>query len=166
MKKTFIKNKFQKLLLENESKRNISNDKIKTIGIITTDEISKYIPIKEEIKSTFKLDCVKQFSFTSISKRKLDKNIQFSEKSFGWKSQIKQKEFNDFLNEPLDLLIGYFNKQNLFTEFAVLKSKARFKAGISNVNQKLYDIEIKEFPKNITEFLNELKKYLHILEKL
>ena len=63
------------------------------------------------------------------------------------------------------LLIGFFNKNNLFIENAVLRSNAKFKVGLSNVNQKLYDMEIAEYPKNIDKFLIELKRYLLILKK-
>lgn len=64
------------------------------------------------------------------------------------------------------MLIGYFNKKNLYLENAVLQSKATFKVGISKVNQKLYDIEIAEVPIKTDKFLLELKKYLRILKKI
>ena len=54
----------------------------------------------------------------------------------------------------------------MYLENAVLHSKAKFKVGISKVNQELYDIEIATSPKNIKEFLSELKRYLKILKKM
>ena len=54
----------------------------------------------------------------------------------------------------------------MYTELAVLHSNAKFKAGISKVNQQLYDIEINEYPKNTVRFLTELKRYLEILNKI
>ncbi len=166
MKKTFVNRKFQKLLIQKEASRVISNDKIKSIGIISTADISKLIDIKKEVKAIFNVDSIKLFEFNSSNKKNIDKLYQFSEKSFGWKAQVKDSNFTSFLNEPFDLLIGYFNTKNLYLELAVLKSKARFKAGISKVNQKLYDIEIAEDPMNTESFLSELKKYLEILQKL
>ena len=66
---------------------------------------------------------------------------------------IHQPNFKSFIEEPFDLLIGYFNKKNLYLENAVLQSKATFKVGISKVNQQLYDIEIAEVPSKTDKFL-------------
>lgn len=166
MKKTFVKKHFQKLLLEKEANRVVSNHKIKTIGIISTDEISKWIDVKKDVNSAFEIENTKIYSYRTYSKKNKKSIEHFSEKGFGWKGQVKDPNLKAFLNEPFDLLIGYFNKNHLYTELAVLHSKAKFKAGISKVNQQLYDIEIAEFPKNTARFLQELKRYLQILNKL
>ena len=90
----------------------------------------------------------------------------FSEKDFNWKGEPKNKFFKSFIEEPHDLLIGYFNKNNLYIENAVLRSNAKFKVGFANVNQALYDMEIAEYPTKVESFLSELKKYLIIMNKL
>ena len=166
MKRVFVNKRFQKLLLEKEANRTVSHQKIKTVGVISSEEISKWIDISKEIKSIFDIDDVKVYSFKPASQKTEQKAHFFSEKSFGWQAQVKDAKLKAFLNEPFDLLIGYFNKNSLYTELAVLQSNASFKAGISKVNQHLYDLEIAEFPKNIDRFLEELKKYLQILQKL
>ncbi len=154
------------MLLEKEAARVVSSNKIKSIGIISTDEISKWIDVKEEVNRIFEIDNAKIFSYRVQNKKNPTSSIHFSEKSFGWKAQVKDQKLKAFLNEPFDLLIGYFNKKNLYAELAVLQSSATFKAGISKVNQQLYDIEIAEYPKNTERFLLELKKYLEILKKI
>lgn len=166
MKRIFVNRRFQKLVLEKEANRTISEHKIKTIGVISSEDISKWIDISKEIKNVFEVDEVRVFSFKPASQKTTQKFHFFSEKSFGWQGQVKDTKLKEFLNEPFDLLIGYFNKNSLYTELAVLQSNARFKAGISKVNQQLYDLEIAEYPKNIGRFLEELKKYLQILQKL
>ena len=165
MKKSFVNRRFQKSLLEKESNRIVDSSKIKTIGIISLDEISRWIDIKKEVDSIYNTDA-KIFSFLSSTKNKPENTLHFSEKSFCWKGQVKEASLQTFLEEPFDLLIGYFNKKNLYTELAVLHSNAKFKAGISKVNQQLYDIEINEYPKNTVRFLTELKRYLEILNKI
>lgn len=166
MKRVFVNKRFQKLLEEKEANRKVSNQKIKTIGVISSEEISKWMDISKEIKTIFNVEDVNVFSFKSTSQKTVQKANFFSEKSFGWKGQVKDAKLKAFLNEPFDLLIGYFNKNSLYTELAVLQSNASFKAGISKVNQQLYDLEIAEYPKNVDRFLEELKKYLQILQKL
>lgn len=166
MKKSFVNKRFQKLLAESEANRKISSNSIKSIGIISSDEITKWIDVKSDVDKIFDNATSEIFSFRPHNRKNIPSKIHFSEKSFGWKTQVKDSNFNKFLEQPFDLLIGYFNKPSLYTELAVLKSNATFKAGISKVNQQLYDIEIKEYPKNTERFLLELKKYLEILNKI
>lgn len=166
MKKIFVNKRYNKLLQEAEANRQVNIDKIKTIGIISTDEISKCINIKEETDIIFDFTSSKIISFKDQIKKGESSTLHFSDKSFGWKGQVKDPNLKSFLDKPFDLLIGYFNKPNLYTELAVLHSKAKFKTGISKVNQSLYELEINEIPKNTERFLVELKKYLQILNKL
>lgn len=166
MKKKFIKRNFQKLLLEKEQNRVVSTDIIKTVGIISTDEISNWIDVKTAVEDHFKVHNTKIYSFRPYSRKEEVSFKHFSEKDFNWKGQVSQPNFKVFIEQPFDLLIGFFNKKNLYIENAVLRSNAKFKVGISNVNQDLYDMEIAVLPKNTNQFLEELKKYLLILKKV
>jgi hypothetical protein len=162
-KKYFLRRQFQKKLIENAVHRTVSQKEIKTVGIITTDEISKWVNVKEEVEKILNLKNVKIYSFRPQNK---NSNKYFSEKDFNWQGNICKTDFKSFIDEPFDLLIGYFNKNNLFLESSVLQSNALFKVGISDVNQELYDIEIAETPIKTERFFLELKKYLTILRKL
>jgi hypothetical protein len=162
-KKYFLRRQFQKKLIDNEIHRTVSQKEIKTVGIITTDEISKWVNVKEEVEKILNLKNVKIYSFRPQNK---NSNKYFSEKDFNWQGNVYKKDFKSFIDEPFDLLIGYFNKNNLFLESSVLQSNALFKVGISDVNQELYDIEIAETPIKTERFFLELKKYLTILRKL
>lgn len=162
-KKYFLRRQFQKRLIENEVHRILSQKEIKTVGIITTEEISKWINVKGEVEKILNLKDVKMYSFRPQNK---NSNKYFSEKDFNWQGNIYKPDFKSFIDEPFDLLIGYFNKNNLFLESSVLQSNASFKVGISGVNQELYDIEIAETPIETERFFLELKKYLIIIRKL
>ena len=165
-KRYFLNNQFQKILIEKESNRVVSQKEIKTVGILTTDEISNWVNVKEEVEKLLNLTNAKIYSFRSHKKHHEVSYEHFSEKDFSWNGNINQPNLKSFIDEPFDLLIGYFNKKNLYLENAVLQSKATFKVGISKVNQKLYDIEIAEVPIKTDKFLLELKKYLRILKKI
>ena len=151
-KKYFLRRQFQKKLIENAVHRTVSQKEIKTVGIITTDEISKWVNVKEEVEKILNLKNVKIYSFRPQNK---NSNKYFSEKDFNWQGNICKTDFK-----------SYFNKNNLFLESSVLQSNALFKVGISDVNQELYDIEIAETPIKTESFFLELKKYLTILRKL
>ena len=165
-KKYFLKRQFKKLLLEKENNRIVSQKEIKTIGILTTDEISNWINVKDEVEKLLNLRNAKIYSFRPHKKQQEFSCKHFSEKDFGWNGNINEPSFKTFIEEPFDLLIGYFSKNNLYLENAVLHSKSTFKAGISKVNQQLYDIEIAEVPIKTDVFFLELKKYLKILKKI
>ncbi len=166
IKRYFLNRQFQKQILENEESRVVFQNEIKTVGIIYSEEISKWLDNKDEVEKTLNLRNPKLYSFRKFSKKNDISFKHFSEKDFNWKGQANQPNFKSFVDQPFDLLIGYFNKKNLYLENAVLQSNAKFKVGFSKVNQSLYDIEITDYPNNIHSFLNELKKYLIILKKL
>lgn len=134
--------------------------------MIVSQKISNWLQLEEEIKKTLGLENVKILTFLDYDKKNHTINSYFTEKDIDWNGAIQKADFRDFLNEPFDLLIGYFDTKNIFLELAVLKSKATFKVGFSDVNQRLYDMEIAEIPSKIDNFLNELKKYLVILKKM
>jgi len=165
LKKSFIKKQFKKLLQEEEY-RAASNEEVYTVGIIASYEISKWLKIEDEVEKILELGNIRIYSYRPFSKSNVSSYKYFSEKDFNWKGEPKKTAFKDFIDEPHDLLIGYFNKRNIYLENAVLHSKAMFKVGFAKVNQELYDLEIAEFPTNIESFLLELKKYLVVLGKL
>ena len=134
--------------------------------MIVSQKISNWLQLEEEIKKTLGLENVKILTFLDYDKKNHTINSYFTEKDIDWNGAIQKADFRDFLNEPFDLLIGYFDTKNIFLELAVLKSKATFKVGFSDVNQRLYDMEIAEIPSKIDNFLIELKKYLVILKKM
>jgi acetolactate synthase small subunit len=134
--------------------------------VIASQKISNWLQLEEEIKKMLGLENVKILTFLDYDKKNHTINSYFTEKDIDWYGAIQKADFRDFLNEPFDLLIGYFDTKNIFLELAVLKSNATFKVGFSDVNQRLYDMEIAEIPSKIDNFLNELKKYLVILKKM
>ena len=54
MKKTFIKKNFKKLLLEKEENRTIADGEIKSVGIISVDEITNFTDLKTEVEKNRK----------------------------------------------------------------------------------------------------------------
>lgn len=166
MKKSFIKKRFNKLLKEKEQQREICHEEVYTIGVIASGEIYKWMKIEDEVERVLGLGNIRIYNYRPYSSKDVPSYKFFTEKDFNWKGKVKNKYFKDFIETPHDLLIGYFNKNNLYLENAVLRSNAKFKVGFANVNQQLYDMEIAEQPTRIESFLSELKKYLIIMNKL
>ena len=165
-KESILKKKLKKLLFKNDGISTSSSKRIQTVGIITTNEITSKINLQEEIEAILGVRNVKIYSLRAFNKTDEFSYKHFTRKDINWKGAFSQTNFKSFLDEPLDLLIGYFNTNDVFLESAVLQSKAQFKVGFSEVNAKLYEIEISEKIAHVTAFTSELKKYLQIIKKL
>lgn len=165
-KEAVLKKKLNQLLSQADNSRTPSSEKIKSIAIISTEDISYEIDLKKEIEIILEARNIKIYSFRKFNKSDEFSYKHFTKKNVNWKGHFTEDSFKCFLEEPFDLLIGYFNEKNLYLERAVLESRAQFKVGFAGVNSKLYEIEISEKTQNITGFTSELKRYLQILKKL
>ena len=165
LKELRLRKKFEKTLDIHPEITSISDEVIKTIGILTIDEISSTIDLQKEVEAVFGIRHSKIYSFRTFDKNDPISYKHFSEKDFNWQGAIVQPNIKVFLEHPFDLLIGFFENNNLYLEKAVLESKASFKVGISGVNAKLYSLEIAVKSSQISSFLKELRRYLNILKK-
>jgi len=166
LKEARIKKKFDKDIKRLSESRTVLQNEIKSVAILTTEAISSQLDLQAKIEADFGVRNVKIYSFKRYSKLDDPSFNYFSEKDINWKGIYIEPSFNNFLETPFDLLIGYFTESNLYLKNAVLHSNATFKVGFSEVNSKLYALEIKEDTANLEVFLSELKKYLQILKKL
>ncbi|QTD38438.1 hypothetical protein JL193_03845 [Polaribacter batillariae] len=166
LKHNILQKKFDKTLQQSIENRIFSKKKIQSVAILTTEEISSKLDVLSIIEKTLEVRNAKIYSFRPYNKLNKFSYKHFSENDINWKGEFFQENFNSFLEQPFDLLIGYFTKPNLYLESAVLQSKASFKVGFSNINSNLFEIEISEDVLNIGKFTLELKKYLQIIKKL
>lgn len=165
LKESFLKKQLRTALLKSASNRVVSEKQIISVGVLTLDSISATLDLQKEIETVLNVRNVKLISFRNFDALDDVSFKHFSEKDIGWSGNFTQENLDSFLMNPFDLLVGYFNTENLYLETAVLKSKATFKAGFSGVNPLLYELEISEKITNHTQFISELKKYLAVLKK-
>lgn len=166
-KKQFLYKSFEKALNKMPGTRTPSSKEIHSVAILTTDKISSELDLVNEVKSNFKsVRNVHIYSFKKFKKTDSITYKHFSERDFDWNGKVNDSSFESFIENPFDLLIGYFNERNLYLEFTALKSNASFKIGFSKVNDKLYDIVVNEQPSNVDAFIEVIKKYLKLLHKI
>ena len=147
--------------------RNATADKIHTVGILTTDEISSRFDILQYVQDVLNISRnVHIYSYRKFDKTDKESYKYFTEKDMDWQGAVTDASLNVFLETPFDLLIGFFDTRQLYLEFATLKSKATFKVGFSGVNDKLFDLVIVEKSGNPLIFMNEIRKYLELLKKI
>jgi len=166
LKQSILKKRFHKSLSEHTKTRVVSQKEIYSVGILTTEEIASKVNVQKKIETILGIRNSKMYNFRKFSKFDTLSYKHFSDNDINWKGQFVAPSFVSFLEQPFDLLIGFYATNNLYLEHATLHSKATFKVGFSNVNSSLFEIEISESIDNIEAFCKELKKYLVVLKKL
>ncbi|MBF8151419.1 hypothetical protein ITJ86_16045 [Winogradskyella sp. F6397] len=147
----------------------VNNDKIKTVAVLlNASEFHEFEVFRVYFKE-LNLTSPKHkiVAFTLDDKLEHNKwNTHFSPKDFGWKGTIKNQDLQAFIDEPYDMLICFYKNEVLQLNMMAAASKAKFKVGISRIDERFYDLIIDVSLKDINIFKQELKKYLNILNKL
>ena len=104
-------------------------------------------------------------------KREYDKNspyaIQmFSDRDLGWKGQIENGYVLEFLGREYDMLINYYDEDNLMMKLLSVKTPARLKVGLGSQDSKVNDLILNTSLKDFKLFKSELKKYLKVLNEI
>ncbi|OIQ16340.1 hypothetical protein [Lacinutrix sp. MedPE-SW] len=146
-----------------------TNSKIKSIGvIINADETVDYKKISSLLKTlNVNPNNFQIIAFTIEKTFEENSNFQcFNKKSIGWKGSIKNETLKHFLNREFDILISYYVEAPMYLKLLTAVSKARFKVGILQEDERLNDLIIKTDIENYKMFEIELLKYLSILNKI
>ena len=77
-----------------------------------------------------------------------------------------KKEVKDFIKEPFDLLINYYDTEKVALLLVSHQSKAGFKVGFTSIDKRLNHFMINTNAENFKVFMDELFKYLKILNKI
>jgi len=147
----------------------IDDKKIDTLGVILNKSEFDDFEAFRELGKEFKINPnkIKIIAFTEDDDEvDSSREVLFGPKQIGWKTKIKNAEVLDFLNRDFDAMICYFNKENVILNLVTAMSKAKFKVGISNDDNRLFDLIIDTNHQEFSLFKTELVKYLNILNKL
>lgn len=165
LKNHYLKKKLNQFSQTKESSTGSSNQKIKTVGIITSDTFFQKYNFSDILLDKLQLRNPKIYSYRKFSKDHKKSYKHFSEKDFNWKGQIIDTSLQSFLEETFDLLICFYPKKNIFLAYAEASSEATFKVGFSNANSGFFNLDIACDEDQIDLFFDEMKKYLKILHK-
>ncbi len=153
----------------NNRKASVDERPIKYVGVIFNhNEFKNYDQIRHVFKEIgINENKVKFITFIDDAKSRPNSwDAYFYPENFGWKGKIEGVDLIDFVNEPFDALISYYQNDNLELNMATTISKANFKIGITNKDERLYDFIINIEPNQINIFKNELIKYLKVFNKI
>ena len=160
--------KFIEKILESRT-RYSDNNKIQTVGIILNlSEFKDFEKLKDFLtRFGINENKIRFITFLSENDTKLNHwDSYFGSSDFGWNGDIKNLDLQEFIETEFDTLISYYQKDNLYLNYATACSRANFKIGLSNFNQKLNDFIININPRFTDIFAKELKKYLLGLNKI
>jgi hypothetical protein len=106
-----------------------------------------------------------------VYRNKIKKNEVFDYPVFchndlSWNATIDKEEVTSFVNEPFDMLINYYDEEKVPLILVSYLSKAGFKVGFSSVDKRLNHLMITTTAENYIVFMDELFKYLKILNKI
>ena len=157
-------------------KNNLSNVKhlasdnvIKTVGIIFDES---YFYEREDLVKELILKGIDEKNIkVLVFKDKIKKNEVFdypvfSHKDLSWHGTVDKKEVKDFIKEPFDLLIDYYDTEKVALLLVSHLSEASFKVGFASIDKRLHHFMINTNAENYKIFMDELFKYLKILNKI
>lgn len=110
---------------------------------------------------------VKLFTFVE-TRRKIPslRQNQITNKEFNWRGEIHNQNAQEFLDFPFDVLIGFYKGKHEFLSAMVAQSKAKFKIGFNDADDRLFDLLLTVDLQKPEAFKSEVKKYLKILKKI
>ncbi|SFZ92162.1 hypothetical protein SAMN05428642_102565 [Flaviramulus basaltis] len=148
---------------------NVNDSKVESLGvIINIDEIDDFELFKK-LADYIKVRPNKLKIIAFSEKKKDDLNswdLCFNPKDFGWKGTINNMELQSFLDTEFDVLISYYKKEILEIKMITACSKAKFKIGILQTDERLNDLILKTNLNQFDLFKAEVVKYLTILNKI
>jgi len=153
----------------NNRKSSVNNNKIKSVGIIINlEEFNDY----DSLRNVFTYlgvneNKIKFVAYVTEKDETLTSwDSYFTPLDFGWNGNISNYDINEFIETDFDALISYYDEDIYELNLITAKSKANFKIGISNNDQRLHDFIIDIKSSFIDIFKVELEKYLKGLKKI
>jgi len=163
-----VKSILRKLKEENDTRVPVTvGNKLKSIGIIEGN-VGEFDRLK--VKDLCKALEVKErdvyfMSFVAKKKKESKDNVNlFCSRDLGWKGVFKTPHLKEFGSKEVDLLISYYNKENLVLSAVSSLTKSKFKVGLKDDSYQTNDLIVATHPEKASLFIKELSKYLSILK--
>ena len=166
LKKFLLKRKLKKALsLDSDG---YSVDKIRTVGLLIDET---YFAKKEDLIRALEDNGVEKEHIKVLlyhdKDKKRDANFpSLSLKSVSWSGSIEKEDVVQFKATKFDLLISYYDIEKAPLLLVTQRSKASFKVGFSTIDKRLNHLLIQTTAEDHTIFIQELFKYLKILNKI
>jgi uncharacterized protein DUF6913 len=167
LKNFLLKRKLKKSL--SNVKNNFNSGTIKTVGLLIDES---YFNNREALIAVLIDNGIQQENINVLAyKDKIRKNEQFhypvfSIKDIDWNGAFTSEAVAGFIDTDFDLLISYYDIEKAPLLFVTQRSKAAFKTGFSTTDKRLNHFMITTVAENHEVFIQELFRYLKILNKI
>ena len=166
LKKFLLKRKLKKAFAFINDQ--FSTGKIKTVGLLIDES---YFTDKNQLVEDLQANGIKKDDITLLLYHDKDKKRDFNFASFSlkgvsWKGIIDNQDIVAFKAKKFDLLISYYDVEKVPLLLVTQRSQAAFKLGFSSIDKRLNHLMIETTAENSSVFIQELFKYLKILNKI
>lgn len=163
---SLLNKKIEKSLNVLDGENRIKPNPIKTIGCI----VDPMFPVdvdnfnKLALKIGLKEKDLKIITFQENDNGfNIFSNMNISPSSISFTGELKGKDSLEFISYDFDLLINFFNDNNILTLLSS-KVKAKFRVGFDSVDSKLNDLIFSKKIKKFNDFEVEFTKYLKLIK--
>lgn len=147
-----------------------SNDiKINTVGVVFDESYfhEKEQLVQELVQQGINESDIKILVFKNkIKKKEVFDYPVYTYRDLSWHGSVEKEEIKDFIHQPFDLLLNYYDTEKAALLLISQLSKASFKVGFKSVDNRLNHFMIDTNAENYMVFVQELFKYLRILKKI
>lgn len=167
VKRHSLKKHTEKILKERDVSQR--NSPLKYLGFLVDESFFSDFELLYKFGKSIGLQekDVKVFTFIETRRRiPTLRSNQISNKEFSFQGEINSRNALEFLDYPIDVLVGFYNGKHEFLDSMVAMSKAKFKLGFKGADPRLYDLLLAVDPSNFGEAKTEMEKYLKILNKI
>lgn len=166
LKKFLLKRKLKNAL--SFTSADFSVEKIKTVGLIIDET---YFTEKDQLIQNLISQGIENKHISLLlyhdKEKKRDLSFtSFSLKGVRWSGTIDNQEILDFKAKNFDLLISYYDVEKAPLLLVTQRSKSGFKVGFSTIDKRLNHFTIETTAEKSSVFIEELFKYLKILNKI
>jgi hypothetical protein len=159
-------NYFKDYFLKKKLKNYVSNvadvtsdNKVQTVGILVDETFFfQTLALKEAlVNADFLEKNIAILAFKADMKNNQVSNYPvFSWEHINWSFQIQEASVLDFIQNPFDVLVSYYDTNNSFLQWITYQSKASFKVGLL----------INTVTQNYKQFVQEFVRILHLFNKI
>ncbi|PBJ16185.1 hypothetical protein [Flavobacterium sp. ACN6] len=166
----YTKEFFVKKSLKNNlrnAKNEVFSKNVQTVGLLIDE--SNFTHSEALVKELNLQGIASENIKIAAYKGKFDKKETYLRPTFGkkdinWRGEITADFLNDFINTEFDILLSYYDVENIILMMITSKSKAKFKVGFSSVDANLNRWMINTELNNYKLFVSELFRYLKNLK--
>ncbi|MES2239269.1 MAG: hypothetical protein V4497_03310 [Bacteroidota bacterium] len=166
--KEFLVKKILKNSLLNVKTSSFSGN-VKTVGLVVDEGYFSETKalVKELVANGITEENIELLLYKSKSNVSFASSVtKLKPSHLSWKGQIKNESVNAFLAKDFDLLLSYYDVDKAILLVVTQESKAKFKVGFSTIDKRLNNLMIKTNSDNYKIFIQELFRYLKILNKI